>query len=215
MINGCGWTNNVDGGAADATMSTPCTSSLGYVPRNSAGSPQKNRNVNEPNSVSSVGAVHVYAQPVSAVPTSTTCVVRPAIRTLTGEASAHAPSNVIVPPAPTTVFDATTEIGAIVRGTAVVVVVVLLVVVLVVEEVDVLVGGVVVVVEVVVESSACGTGSVASIAGLTDSSGVTAGIIVDADEAGPNPLIMNSPQVAVATATTIVAAPVILTIRES
>ncbi len=190
-------------------MSTLCTSSLGYVPRNSAGSPQKNRNVKDPNSVSSVGAVHVYVQSASAVPTSTTCVVRPAIRTLTGAASAHVPSNVIVPPAPTTVFDATTEIGAIVRGTAVVVVLVVLVVV------DVLVDGVVVVVDVVVESSASGTGSVVAIEGSTDSSGVTAGIIVDADEAGPNPLIMNSPHVAVATATTVVVAPVILTIRES
>jgi len=107
------------------------------------------------------------------------------------------------------VFDATTEIGAIVRGTAVVVVLVVLVVV------DVLVDGVVVVVDVVVESSASGTGSVVAIEGSTDSSGVTAAIIVDADEAGPNPLIMNSPHVAVATATTVVAAPVILTIRES
>jgi len=114
------------------------------------------------------------------------------------------------------VFDATTEIGAIVRGAAVVVVLVVLVVV----DVDVLVDGVVVVVDVVVvvvvvELSASGTGSVVSVGGSTDSSGVTAGTIVDADEAGPNPLIMNSPHVAVATATTVVAAPVILTIRES
>ncbi len=209
MVNGSGWTNNVDGGAADATMSTPCTSSLGYVPRNSAGSPQKNRNVKDPNSVSSVGAVHVYVQSASAVSTSTTCVVRPATRTLTAAASVHAPSNVIVPPAPTTVFDAATEIGALVRGATVVVVVVVVLVV-----VDVLVDGGVVVVDVVVESAGW-TGSAMSTEGFTDSSGVTAGTIVGADEAGPNPLIMNSPHVAVATATTVVVAPVILTIRES
>lgn len=213
----------VDGGAALATMSTRRCRAAGYPPL--SGAPHQNWNVNESNSASSVGAVHTKLQVADATPVSITSMSSdesPMTQTDTGPAgpsspTAHVPSKVIVPPAPTTVFDADTDNGTELTGAGTVVAVVVgaVVVAVVVVGVGVVVLLVVVVVEVVVLVVVVllvvtsGSGSTGGTDGPSASVelGTTAGKVTSFVPDGPTPLSMKRPQVAMAAESTTVPAP--------
>jgi hypothetical protein len=159
------------------------------------------------------------------------------IQTVTGprgpsSPTAHVPSKVTLPPAPTTVFDAVTDSGTEPGGATVVdVVVVLEVVVVSVVELPVSgsvvsgsVGSVVELVELPMSGSVV-SGAVVSVevggaVGVVSSGsvevGVTAGSATSFDPDGPTPLSMKSPQVAMAAArTTVPTPPNLVAIRQS